>query len=410
MTHLRYPAALIVSFFLAATAHGGGPYPAISGISAAADDAAVAGMNPAGMTRFDSTQRRFEILGFFSDNTWEGQIGESGPSFRSDNNSTTIVPSGSMVIPFRDDWWFGFTFVGAGVADEYEDGWPGRYFIEEYSLIYISAFPSIATKVTDNLSVAGSLAITYTTFEQDKAVLNLDPGFDDGSLKIDTDGFEVGFGLSGLYEFSDRTRVGLTYRSEIDTELDGNLKFSNLSPTTEEIFEMAGLLDAPVTVTSRSPQVITAGIYHELDNGSAFTFDFAWADFSNFKLSEIYIDGDQLTESVPIYGDIYAVSSSYSWPVRDDLRLGVGAFFVDDMVKDDDRTLTLRLDSMWSLGFGVKWQWKEERAVTATLNYLKIGEAPVTTSTIGPIGPVTGRFTDRKTIFLQVALSLGSGA
>jgi len=57
------------------------PYPAMTGLSAAADNAAVAGTNPAAVTRFDSRNTRVEILGFFTENTWEGQIG-SGPTFR----------------------------------------------------------------------------------------------------------------------------------------------------------------------------------------------------------------------------------------------------------------------------------------------------------------------------------------
>ena len=155
----------------------GGPFPAITGIAAAADDASVAGTNPAGMTRFDKRVNRFEILGFFSDNTWQGRIGDEGPEFRSDDDDTTVVPSGNMVMPVRDNLWFGFTLLGSGLSDDYEDGWPGRYLIEEYYLLYISAFPSIATKLTDKLSVASSLALTYTRYEQEKAVKKPGPGF-----------------------------------------------------------------------------------------------------------------------------------------------------------------------------------------------------------------------------------------
>ncbi len=121
------------------------PYPALTGISAAADDASVAGNNPAAITRFDSRNMRVELLGFFSDSTWEGQIG-NGPSFTSNSSSTTIIPSGNMVMPLKNDWFFGFTILGSGSSDDYADGWPGRYFIEEYSLVYLSAYPSLARK------------------------------------------------------------------------------------------------------------------------------------------------------------------------------------------------------------------------------------------------------------------------
>ena len=394
----------VLSVFATGGALAAGPYPSMSGISAAADSASVAGNNPAAMTRFDSRAMSAEIIGFFTDNTWSGRIGTTGPEFRSEDSSTTVVPSMNMVRHFRDNWWFGFTILGSGFSDDFGETWPGRYFIQEYELLYISGFPSFATKLTDKLSVAGSLAITYTSYTQDKAVPNLDPGAGDGHLNIDTDGFTVGFAVSALYEFTERTRFGIAYRSELDPELDGNANFSGLSPTTETLLDAAGLLNAGVDVKSVSPQSINAGIYHEFDNTSAVTFDVAWADFSEYKLSEIYVEGNALSESNPIYDDILAFSVGYNWPVSDRLRLGIGAMFVDDMIEDENRTLTLRLDSLWSVGFGIEWQLNERRAITVMLNYLQVDEAPVTSPAIPGIGSVTGRFSDRQTIWLQVGM------
>ena len=399
-----------IACLVSGTAFGAGPYPAMAGLSASADSAAVAGSNPAGMTRFDSRVMRGEVLAFFTDNTWEGQLGNTGATVVSNDTGTTVVPSGNLVLPFRDNWWFGFTILGGGFAEDFGDNWVGRYFIQEYQLLYISAFPSIATKLTDKLSVAGSVAITYTSYEQDKAVPNLDPGAGDGKLNIDTDGFTAGFALSFLYEFTDRTRLGFSYRSELDPSLDGTADFSNLSPTTEAVLDAAGLLGATVDVTSRSPQSILAGIYHEFNDTGAFTFDVAWADFSEFKLSEIYVNGTQIVESDVDYEDIFAFSIGYNRPLTARTRIGFGALYADDMIKDDNRTLTLRLDSLWSAGIGIQWQWKEGREVTATLNYLEMGDAPVQSPDIPGVGSVTGRYTDRQTIWLQVGMNFGAAS
>jgi long-chain fatty acid transport protein len=167
----------LMSLLVSTSLMAGGPYPTISGIAAAADDAAVASNNPAAMTRFDKRNMKFEVNGFFTDNTWEGQLGDEGPEFRSEDDGTTVVPSANMVAPVRDNLWFGWTVLGSAFSDDYEDGWPGRYFIEEYELLYISAFPSLAMKVNDQFSVAASLALTYTTYEQIKAVPNIDPDY-----------------------------------------------------------------------------------------------------------------------------------------------------------------------------------------------------------------------------------------
>ncbi len=350
---------------------------------------------------------RYELLAFFTDNTWEGQLG-SGPSFRSEDSTTTLVPVGNLVLPLKNDWFFGFTMLGSGFSDDYADDWPGRYLIEEYTLLYISAFPSIAKKVNDKLSLGASLALTYTDYEQIKAVPN-DPGLDDGRLKVNADGTTVGFSLSSLYEFSPRTRVGFVYRSELDPSLDGKAKFSNLGPVTESVLDAAGLLNASIDIESRSPQAINAGLYHEFTDSSAVTFDVVWADFSEFLLTEIYVNGDQLAETAVSYDDIYAFSASYSRPVSDRLRIGFGAMYVDDMVEDDERTLTLRLDSLWAAGVGLEWQWTPERAVTFNLSYIQLDDAPVVSPSIPVLGSVSGEYSDRGTIFLEVGLSYGAG-
>ncbi len=408
MIEIRRTATCVFSLVMAMPALAGGPYPAISGIAASADDASVAGMNPAAMTRFDERAMKFEVLGFFSDSTFEGQVGEDGREFKSSDSGSTIVPTVNMVHPVRDNLWFGWTVLGSGFSEDYEDGWAGRYFIEEYELIYISAFPSLAMKVSDKLSLAASLALTYTTYEQIKAVPNIEPGYEDGQLKASTDGWSAGWALSGLYEFSDRTRLGLSYRSKIEPDLDGKAKFSGLGPITEQILDAAGLLNSKLNVKSAQPQSVVAGIYHQFEDRSALTVDAVWADFSNFKLSEIYVNGDQIVDTEVDYDDILALSGSYSRQIADRWRVGVGGFITNDMVEDEKRSLLLRLDRIWSLGAGFEWQWKEDRRLSATLNYLKIDDAPVTTPPVGDVGTVTGKFTKRDTIYLRVGLAFGS--
>jgi len=62
--------------------------------------------------------------------------------------------------------------------------------------VYLSAYPSLARKVNDKLSLGASQALTYTSYEQIKAEPNVDPGLGDGRLQIEADGTTVGFVLS----------------------------------------------------------------------------------------------------------------------------------------------------------------------------------------------------------------------
>ena len=45
-----------------------------------------------------------------------------------------------------------------GFSDDLGD-WPGRYFIQSYDSIFVSAFPSLAYRIDDRWSVAASAAI-----------------------------------------------------------------------------------------------------------------------------------------------------------------------------------------------------------------------------------------------------------
>lgn len=384
------------------------PYAGLITPMASADSASVAGANPAGIIRFKEPSSQIELLALFSESTWEGQVGDNGPPFKSTDSGSLFVPSGYMVRPINEDFSFSFTVIGSGFSDDLGD-WPGKYFIESYEQITLSALPSLAYRVNDKLSIAGSLAISYSSYDQERAVDNqFDPGYADGSSELETDGFDLGFGASMLYQITDKTRWGISYRSELDPTLDGDAKFSGLGPNTQEALELSGVYNAEVEVESISPQNIVAGIYHEFDDRHALTVDLVWADFSNFKLSEFYIDGDVLSENEAEYEDIYALSGTYSWPVSPRWMMSVGGMYVDDMVKDDKRTLTLRLDAMWSFGVATEWQWTDDRAVQFGINYMSIDEAPVTTPEVGNIGSVSGEYSSRDAVFFRVGMTFGA--
>lgn len=408
MANRVYSKLVVLLWILSlSTTAAAGPWPTKTGIAASTQDATVAGNNPAAMTRFDSRSTRVGVFGFFSESTFEGSSSGTGTNFVSESDSTTIIPSGNMVLPFaNNEWWFGFTVLGVGFSDDFGD-WRGRYIIQEYSLAYISAYPSIATKLTDKLSVAGSAMLTYTVFEQDKAVLNLDPGFGDGGLNLDADGWTAGWSVSMLYEFSDRTRLGAVYRSELDPDLDADLNWSNLSPATEAALDAAGLLNASASVSSRSPASFNLGLHHDFENSHQLAVDLVWIDFSNFQLSEIYLNGTALIETDPTYEDITGLAVGYNFPVSERVRLGLGAFVTDEIIEDENRTLMLRLDTATSYGIGIEWTTRKGNAWTATLNYLDMGDAPIQSPDLPVIGVITGKYTKRDTIYLEVGYAFG---
>jgi len=384
------------------------PYPIGTGLAASADSALTASSNPAGISRFTERALEFELLAFRSESEWESAFSETGAQFISKNSGTTFVPRVAIVQPINERFAASFTFLGTGFSDDLGE-WPGRYFIRRYDSIYVSAFPSLAYRIDDQWSVAASAAITYTRFEQERAVRNIfDPGFGDGLSELKADSFELGFGLSALYQSSDRTRWGLSYNSEINPSRSARNQLSGLGPNTEAVLQRLGLLGDNLIIESTSPQSIIAGVFHEFGNSAAITLDLAWVDFSKFRLSEFYFDGESFARNNSRYNDIYALSASYTWPAADRWMLGVGGLVTNQMIDDDQRGMTLRLDSLWSIGVTAERQWTDSRRVTFGLSYFGIGDAPVATPSIPGLGSLEGKFTSRDTLLLQIGLSFGS--
>jgi len=399
--------ALLLSALASGVAHAR-PYPLGTGMAASADSAQTASSNPAGISRFPRRAVDADVLWLTSESEWESEFSGTGTRSNSNNSSDTVVPRFAIIQPINDRFSTSFTFLGTGFSDDLGD-WPGRYFIESYDSVFISAFPSLAYRVDDRWSVAASAAVTYSSFEQRRAVRNIfDPGFGDGRSKLEADSVEVGFGLSMLYQSSERTRWGLTYRSEINPSRDADNELSGLGPNTERAMQRLGLLDADLTIGSTSPESMLAGVYHEFADSAAVTADVAWINFSDFRLSEFYFNGQSFARSNPRYNDIYALSTSYSWPVSRGWMLGVGGLVTNQMIDDDERTMTLRLDALWSLGLAAEWRWTDSRSVKVSVSYVGMDDAPVSTPSIPGFGSLEGKFTSRDTLLFQVGMSWNS--
>jgi long-chain fatty acid transport protein len=403
--------ALVPALLLAALASDvawARPYPLGTGLAASADSAQTASSNPAGITRFSRRAVDADVLWFTSDSEWTSEFSGTGEQFDSTSSGDTVVPRFAIIQPINDRLTTSFTFLGTGFSDDLGN-WPGRYFIQSYDSIFVSAFPSLAYRINDRWSVAASAAITYSSFEQERAVRNVfDPGFGDGRSKVEADSVEFGFGLSVLYQSSERTRWGLTYSSEINPSRNADNELSGIGPNTEAVMQRLGILDADLRIKSTSPESMVAGLYHEFANDSAVTVDLAWINFSDFRLSEFYFDGQSFARSSPRYNDIHALSASYTWPVGERLMLGVGALVTNQMIDDDERTMTLRLDALWSMGLAAEWRWTDSRSVKASVSYVGMGDAPVSTPSIPGFGSLEGRFTSRDTLLFQVGMSWNS--
>ena len=363
--------------------------PANTGLFATANTAETAYLNPAGMTRLEGSHKTLQGILVYSFAEFEvdkDQTSVEGGNPDSDN-SPIIIPGIYYTRQLNEEWWFGISAnIPSGFGSSYGDDWAGRYYSDEFTLVYVGLNPSLAYRLNDKWSLGLGANINYTYSLSENSVNTADPNAPDGRAEFEGDGVAVGGSISALYEFNDRTRLGVIYSSEVSTDVDGELKVSGASLPSQIAPVGTGGNKVDVTVENILPQRVQLGLYHELDSGNYLTMDGVWIDFSKFSSGAVTVQDTVEVQPDGIYNDIWAVNAGYGMPLGGGKTLKFGALYVSNAVDDEDRTLSLRLDSIWGVGTGMTFE-KGESLVDVNFNLYYLGKAPVDTG----FNPVQGR-------------------
>lgn len=398
---MKYRLATAITCLAATGAHAGGP--ALSGLVAEANDAESVFAAPAGMSRLEGTHMTAQGMAVASFSSFE--VDESRTTIEGgdpDNGTDPIlIPSFYYVRQLNDRWHAGASLtVPTGFGSNYGGTWAGRYQTVDFSLVYVSLTPAISYRVNDRLSLGGGVSINYTAENSELKIPRLSSE-GDGKLKSDLDGIGVSVTLSALYEFSDRTRAGISWTSDADADLEGKVKLRQLDPLVEDLFKELGLTSIDTKVTNTLPQRVLAGVYHEFESGNYFTLDGMWMSFSDFSTTNLELNGQNVNISSPeIYDDLWAVTVGYGWPVNSRTTYKLGAMYLSQGVDDDDRTFSIRIDAMWAVGAGVSYELGDQRKVDLNFSLLDTGEAPVDTD--GLLGRVAGESEDHYAALVEL--------
>ena len=286
---------------------------AYAGEAAIAEDATTITFNPAGMTRLPGGQivlsghvlslnLAFEDRG----STVARRFGGEPLHGERDASSDAIGFAPNLDVSYRlsERWWIGLGVLAPfGFRTEYDSDWVGRYHAIESDMKMVEVAPTVAVKLLDGLSFGASLAIQYAHIrlssaldlgavcEDNLATLGLPPGTCatiglpvqevDGFVKLTTSSWGVGYNLGFLYEFTSHTRVGLSYRSMVRHQFEGEAKFT--IPKQAEVLQSTGALrDTGAQFTIDLPEVVRLGVYHELGPRVAAMAGIEWTNWSRF--------------------------------------------------------------------------------------------------------------------------------
>ena len=395
LSHMRLKVvtAAALAAFCASASHAGGP--AFTRLFAAAEDAVTSLTNPAGMTRLEKP----ELL-------TQGILAKSFAEFEVDENRTTTdggdprdsnpaaIPSVYYVRPMSDDWRLGLSLsIPAGFGSNSGPNWSGRYYQDEFSLVFMAFNAMVGYRVNDWLSVGGGMSIVYSSSEDTTQVPN--PGLNEPDAKIETEasGAGIGWTASALFELSEQTRLGISWSSEVEPDDDVRMKLKR-STLPQPIVDELNIQGRNIDMKLRTPQRVSIGGFHEWDNGWSATLDALWVEFSRFGLTEIGIAGLDINVPEGNFNDFWVFTAGFGFPISDRMEGRVGALYMQEPVDDEDRTFSFALDRVYGAGAGVQYQRQNGHLVDFNVSLFNTGDAPVDTgplSALGPRGRVAGK-------------------
>ena len=370
---------------------------AFAGTAAAADDATTVFFNPAGMTELRQPEgvvsaSGIEIGSEFSNDSSIPAFAQPLGSDGGDAGDWNLVPAAYFVLPVGDALAFGLGVNAPfGLKLVYDDGWIGRFQALHNEITTLNVNPSVAWRIGERISIGAG--IDYQRLDAEltndvnySAVIaqgvqqlilggQISPATggaviaanaaQSGHARVRGDDDAWGFNVGAMFDLSDDTRLGLSYRSSIDYTIEGTIDFgapAGRDPISSGIIAAASgpgapLSSGPVKVDLELPDIATLSLQHRFGEKFALLADIAWTGWSSVQELRIVRDSGAVVSVTPErWRDTwrYAVGGTYAMNERITLRAGVA--FDDTPVPDETRTPRLPdTDRTW-VAIGARWQ------------------------------------------------------
>ena len=244
-----------------------------AGIGVAADDFSAIGYNPAGMilNKTNGVQGSASWVRIHS--TFKGNDG-AGRSGHDQTSISRVLPAFFAQYRFNDDLTAGIgLYTPFGLATDYPNGWFGERHGALSEITVVNLSPAIAYRLNEIFSIGAAVNFQYAKAHLTSSIS--DVRGDDTAM-----GFSVGLTAEPMKEL----RFGLSFRSKVTHELEGDLK----RLTSQQLGNLTGDVDANIT----TPEVaILSGAWDMTDkwtlSGTA-----RWTRWKRFDTLKINLDID----------------------------------------------------------------------------------------------------------------------
>ncbi len=338
--------------------------------------------NPAGMAKLDSIQldasfhyidatAEFDNLNSTKTNG-ETAVGRT----RSDAAGSAVVPNFYATWRIDERWAVGLGINAPyGTVTEYDDDWVGRYNALRSEFTTANINPAFAYKVNDWFSIGAGLNAMLITVELTNAldvgsIVNYAYGGGgsataglpavsnpptDGFSDVTGDNWGFGWNIGALFSFNDdRTRLGISYRSMVETTMDVTLA------TSTPAFQVGPIAAPPISQEARGettidiPATVVLGFNHDFNERWTLLAGALWTHWrSTFAKVELDLDSGQKIVQPENWDDSWGfqLGGEYNLSERWTFRAGYELDY-SPVATADDTARTPDADKQWlALGF-----------------------------------------------------------
>lgn len=386
---------------------------ALSGGSAIAADASTNFYNPAGLTRFRCPQFVGSGELFLLKAKFTGTTSSSYQGLFSVNRTITgsteapvnaPIPALYGVTPLVPGWlWIGFGVTSpVGITINYPAGSLTRFAVKNEEFQSANLNINLGFKLLQELSLGFGVNVVRVVARGVNSVLNPE----DSSVgaewvfDYDTSNYAFGVNVGALYEPTECTRIGLSYRARINIQTNG---FGTLNTFGTFTPSPGAPLDTNFHLTFNAPPITILSIYQKVNP--------RWEVMGTVEIEQWTYLTDITAQNVPIPTlhpiDVtfpmsfsntvtYTVGTRFKWDDKWKFKSGVA--YVPSSVASKDRNLYIPATSSYIIAVGAHYQWNRNLGVDVAFAHPFFRAASMnhshSISVDTPFGPVTNTTTE----------------
>lgn len=309
-----------------------------------------------------------------------------------------ILPTVFLVSPDMNNFRFGFSVTAPdGLAKRWTQPFP-RSYAQEYSLKVFDINPTVSYQMGEMFSVAGGVRMLYSSAKLSNYAVRSDTGIA-VNRAMDGDTVEWGWNLAASLRPMDNMNLSVTYRSNVDLDLDGDVNMGTNYPQPYAM-NTGGSVSVP------APAVLSISMAYTIDKA---TVDLTWDRTFWSEYESINFQYD-----TPVTHPVLALYNQpipKNWEDSDSYRIGLSyelnptwtlmAGFAYDETAIPDATLGFELPDSDSFlySLGARYRVSEQMEVGVAYLYDYKTSRSVSNDTIN------GTFTDASAHLLTVGLS-----